>query len=113
MLIVFRRAGRLVGHSRFAALALTLLLIAAPLSSGAMAADINVLTVRAFKPLLLDIARTFQGATGNTLTIASHRSDGGTARVLRGGEEMHLVVLPAEAMFSLANQGKIMADTMA
>ncbi len=113
MLIVFRRAGRLVGHSRSAALALTLLLIATPLSSGAMAADINVLTVRAFKPLLLDIARSFQGATGNTLTIASDSTGGVTARVVRGGEEIDLVVLPAEAMGSLANQGKIMADTMA
>src|ERR1019366_2188772 len=113
MLIVFRRAGRLVGHSRSAALALTLLLIATPLSSGAMAADINVLTVRAFKPLLLDIARSFQGATGNTLTIASDSTGGVTARVVRGGEEIDLVVLPAEAMGSLANQRKIMADTMA
>jgi molybdate transport system substrate-binding protein len=113
MLMLPRRPGRTGGNSWSAALAFSLLLIATGLSSGAMAADINVLTVRAFKPLLLDIARSFEASTGNTLTIASDSTGGVTARVIRGGEEFDLVVLPAEAMDSVAVQGKMMVDTVA
>jgi len=93
--------------------ALALLLIAAPLSPRAFAVDINVLTVRALKPLLLDIGRSFQEQTGNTLTVAGDSAGGVSARVVRGGEEIDLVLLPTAALDVLAARGKIQADTVA
>ena len=113
MLIPLRRAGRVSPIARSVPLVLAGLLIAAAMPSYAFAVDINVLTVRAVKPLLLDITRSFQAATGNTLTIASDSPGGVTARVVRGGEEIDLVVLPGATMDALSAQGKIMADTVA
>ena len=109
----FHRARRAVRSARSELLALAVLLIVTAVAPRAHAVDINVLTVRAFKPFLLDIARPFLAKTGNTLTITSDSTGGVSARVVRGGEDIDLVVLPASAMDALAAQGKIMIDTVA
>jgi molybdate transport system substrate-binding protein len=101
MCIPFRRAGRVF-------LGFVLTMAALP----AFAADLNVLTSAAFKPVLLDLARSFQAHTGNTLTISADSTGGVTARVARGGEEIDLIILPADAVDALAAQGTIAADSV-
>jgi molybdate transport system substrate-binding protein len=113
MLIPSRGAGEAIPAAWSIPLALAMLLLTAASPSRAFAVDINVLTVRALKPLLLDITRPFQTKTGNTLTISSDSPGGVTARVTRGEEEIDLVVLPTATMDALAAQGKIVADTVA
>jgi molybdate transport system substrate-binding protein len=93
---------------RFAILALTALLIAA---SRARAADVVVLTAGAFKPVLLDLAQSFQDRTGNTLAISNDTAGGVAARVMRG-EEADLIILPADALDAIAAQGKVAADSV-
>jgi molybdate transport system substrate-binding protein len=87
--------------------ALLLALAGAP----AQAADLIVLTAGAFKPVLLDLARTYQTRTGGTLALSNDTAGGVTARVVRG-EEIDVVVLPAAAMDALAAQGKVVADSV-
>jgi molybdate transport system substrate-binding protein len=110
MPIPFRRAGRVGPEARGAVLLLAALLIAL---SPARAADINILTAREFKPVLLDLARSFQEQTGNTLTVASDSVGGVTARVVRGGEDIDVVILPAAALDALAAQSRLAAGSVA
>ncbi len=101
MCIPFRRAGRVF-------LGIILTMAALP----AFAADLDVLTSAAFKPVLLDLARSFQTQTGNTLTISADSTGGVTARVVRGGEEIDLIILPVDAVNALVAQGTIAADSV-
>lgn len=107
-----RFGGRVSRIGWVATLVLALALTAAT-PFHAWAVEINVLTTRAFKPVLLDISQPFAAKTGNTLAITSDTAGAVTARVVRGGEEIDFVVLPSAAMDALAAQGKVSADTVA
>jgi molybdate transport system substrate-binding protein len=111
---LFRRVSP--ARFRFAAvrvkLAQAALLIAALLiAARAQAADVEVLTTGAFKPVLLELTRAFEADTNNTLVIANDTAGGVTARIVRG-EEADLVILPTGAVDALVGQGKIVADSV-
>jgi len=93
----------------------TLLALAAiatlPSLPNAEAAEISVLTAGAFKPALLELARTYEVESHDTLAISNDTAGGVTARIVRG-EEADLVILPTAVLESLAAQGKVLADTV-
>ncbi len=104
-----RRACRIVTGARRVFLGVVVLLAGI---ASSRAADVNVLTVTDFKPVLLDLAPSFLAHTGNNLVIASDTPGAATARVMRG-EQFDLAVLPADAVDALAAQGKVAVDTVA
>jgi molybdate transport system substrate-binding protein len=77
----------------------------------AVAADLTILTSRAMKPVLMDLAPSFLAKTGNTLTIASDSTGGIAARLTRG-EEIDLAIMPATALDGIAGQGRIVAGSV-
>jgi molybdate transport system substrate-binding protein len=105
------RANRAVSNARTSLRFFAVLLIVAAVSSRAIAADVIVLTIDAFKPVLRDLAPAFEESTRNTLAIASDTSGGVAARVVRG-EEIDLIILPAPSIDALAGQGKVMPDSV-
>jgi molybdate transport system substrate-binding protein len=106
-----RHAGRLSARTAVI-LALAALLAAGEPASRALADDVVVLTNRAFKPVLLDLAPGFLARTGNTLAISSDTTGGVTARIVRG-EEIDLVIVTAAALDAVAAQGKVAAGSVA
>ena len=94
-------------------LAAAWLLIAPAAGLRAHAADVDILTVRDFKPVLLDLSGPFHAATGDTMEITGDTTDDITARVIRGQEPFDVVILPAAAMDALAAQAKVRADSVA
>jgi molybdate transport system substrate-binding protein len=109
----FQRAGNARPASAAASRGSQLLLALATLmiACRAQAAEISVLTAGAFKPALLELARTFEAESHTSMAISNDTAGGITARIVRG-EEADLVILPTAVLDSLAAQGKVVADTV-
>ena len=84
--------------------------LAAGNAAPARAADVIVLTVGAYKPVLLDLAQAFQAQSRDILQAANDTAGGIRARITRG-EEADLVILPMAALTALAGEGKIVAGS--
>ena len=82
-----------------------------PLSPRAHAADVTVLTVGAYKPVLLDLAAGYQKQSNDTVSASNDTAGWVGARIGRG-EEADLVILPAASLTALAAQGKIVAGSI-
>ncbi|MSP03602.1 MAG: ABC transporter substrate-binding protein [Acetobacteraceae bacterium] len=82
-------------------------LVAAPVR----AADVIVLTVGAFKPVLLDLTAGYEAASRDTVAVSNDTAGGVSARVARG-EEIDLVILSVPRLEALAAQGQIVAGTV-
>ncbi|MGD0432333.1 MAG: substrate-binding domain-containing protein [Acetobacteraceae bacterium] len=80
-------------------------------ASHAHAADVTVVTAGAFKPVLLALAPAYEARTHTTLAISNDTAGGVAARVQRG-EAIDLVILPTQALNTLAAQGKVVAETV-
>jgi len=106
-----RRIVRVSLAKRRVVIAFATFLTVVPPAARALAADLNVLTARTFKPVLLGLADAFQTRTGNTLVLSADSSGGMTARIIRG-EEIDLVIAPAHVLDAIAAQGKVAVDSV-
>lgn len=77
----------------------------------ARAADVIVLTVGAYKPVLLDLTSSYEKQSHDTVAASNDTAGGVGARIGRG-EEADLVILPLATLTALAAQGKIVAGSI-
>jgi molybdate transport system substrate-binding protein len=76
----------------------------------AQAADIQVLTAGAFKPVLLALAPAFEQRSGHKLLIANDTA-GALQKRIAGGEAFDVVVLTPGALEALTKSGQIAAGS--
>ncbi len=93
-------------HMRTITLALALL----ALCTGAMAAELKVLTAGAFKPVVMALAPAFEQRTGHKLVVDNDTA-GALQRRIADGEAFDVVVLTPAALEQLARAGKVAAGT--
>jgi molybdate transport system substrate-binding protein len=82
------------------------------LCTGALAADLKVLTAGAFKPVVAALAPAFEQRTGHKLSIDNDTAGALQTRIA-GGEAFDLVVLTPAAIDQLAAAGKVAPGTPA
>lgn len=87
-----------------------LLVAAMMLACGAAQAEVAVLTTGAFKAVAVAVAGPFQAEAGQPVRITNDTA-GGVLRTVRGGAPFDVVILTAEALRTLADEGKIVADS--
>lgn len=90
------------------ALACTLL---GALASGAMAADLKLLTTGAFRPVAQDVIPAFEKRTGHKVSVVSDTA-GALFRRLRSGEAFDVIVLTSDGLDALADLGTVQADSI-
>jgi molybdate transport system substrate-binding protein len=89
-----------------------LLLIPLLLSSLPAAADtIKVLTGGAFKPVVTDMLADFEQQTGHKVTVQNDTA-GALSQRVRTGEAFDIVILPTGNLEALAQEGKVVDDSI-
>jgi molybdate transport system substrate-binding protein len=86
--------------------AAALLLAAMAFGSGAVAADIKVLTAGAFKQIVVALAPEFEKQTGHKLVI-ENETVGALVKKIEGGEAFDVTFLSPAAVDDLIKKGKI------
>jgi molybdate transport system substrate-binding protein len=88
------------------------LLILLLLAAFPAAADpIKVLTGGAFKPVLMDMVADFEQQTGHKVTVQNDTAGALTQR-LRGGEAFDVVILPTANLEALAQEGRVVDESI-
>lgn len=77
----------------------------------AWAADVVVLTVGAYKPVLTDLTPGYEQQSKDTVLASNDTAGGISARIARG-EDADLVILTAAALDGLAAQGQVVPATV-
>lgn len=89
---------------------ITLTLALLILCTGAVAAELKVLTAGAFKPVVVALAPAFEKQTGYRLVVDNDTA-GALHRRISNGEVFDVVVLTPAAIEQLGKAGKVDADT--
>jgi|tagenome__1003787_1003787.scaffolds.fasta_scaffold20187071_2 molybdate transport system substrate-binding protein len=89
-----------------------LLLIPLLLAAFPAAADtIKVLTGGAFKPVVMDMLADFEQQTGHKVTVQNDTA-GALSQRVRTGEAFDIVILPTSNLEALAQEGKVVDDSI-
>lgn len=89
-----------------------LLLIPLLLAAFPAAADtIKVLTGGAFKPVVMDLVADFEQQTGHKVTVHNDTA-GALSQRVRTGEAFDIVILPTTNLEALAQEGKVVDDSI-
>jgi molybdate transport system substrate-binding protein len=75
------------------------------------AADLKLLSAAVLKPALKDLAPEFERTTGHTLAI-TYESAGVVRNRIQGGEIADVAIIQKPAVEALAQQGRIVADSV-
>ena len=76
------------------------------LAIAAAAAEVKVLSVEAFAPVVAAMAPVFEKRTGDKLVMVTD-TDAGVAKRIRDGQDFDLAVLPHEVLEALGKEGVI------
>jgi molybdate transport system substrate-binding protein len=90
--------------------ALSALILAITMTSGAAAAEIKIFTSRAIATVLDKIGSEFERSTGNTLSVTTGFSPV-FARQINAGEPFDVIISPPSTLDGLIGNGKVIAET--
>jgi molybdate transport system substrate-binding protein len=91
-------------------IALSTLILAITMTSGAAAAEIKIFTSRAIATVLDKIGSEFERRTGNTLSVTTGFSPV-FVRQINAGEPFDVIVSPPSTLDGLIGNGKVIAET--